>query len=262
MENLRCGPQGFQRNSRQVNKRCLELLLSLATPQGNVLDVGCGTGNSLLFVDLNNIEQYIGIDQSKDKITYANLVHAAPNVRFIISDFLTYSLDHFSPFDAVVCAACLQGFIPQEQTVIDKLSAAIRPGGDLFLSCALDFDYLPDERFIQERALMEIRHQYPCITEPVVFDDFRFSRRDILDTLHDFDMVRAQRIEETVEFENFSDFRDWHWGASTQVRRQFDETIREQAITDYYQTLYAHYCAGRYKTAYSTGLMLLRKKGD
>ena len=107
---------------------------------------------------------------------------------------------------------------------------------------------------------MEIRHQYPCIGEPVVFDDFRLSRPALLDTLRDFEIIRSQRIEETVEFENLNDFRDWHWGASAKVRNQFDETIRELAITDYYQKLYAHYCVGRYKTAYSTGLLLLKKK--
>lgn len=260
MNNPRPNPQGFQRNSRHVKKRSLELLLSFATPQGNVLDIGCGTGNSLLFVDANNIEQYVGIDHSKDKIAYANLVHAAPNVRFIVSDFLACNLDRLPVFDAVVCAGCLQGFMPHEQAAIDKLSAALKPGGYVFLSCAVDFDYLPDERFIQERALMEIRHQYPCIGEPVVFDDFRLSRPALLDTLSDFEIIRSQRIEETVEFENLNDFRDWHWGASAKVRNQFDETIRELAITDYYQKLYAHYCVGRYKTAYSTGLLLLRKK--
>ena len=193
-------------------------------------------------------------------VTAANLVHAAPNVRFIVSDFLDCNLERLPVFDAVVCAGCLQGFVPNEQAVIDKLSSVVKPGGQVFLSCAFDFDYLPDERFIQERALMEIRHQYPCISEPVVFDDFRLSRSALLDTLNDFEIIRSQRIEETVEFENLNDFRDWHWGASAKVRNQFDETIREQAITDYYQTLYTHYCAGRYKTAYSSGLMLLRKR--
>lgn len=54
-------------------------------------------------------------------------------------------------------------FIPHEQTVIDKLADAIKPGGYLYLSCAFDFDYVLRERAIQEQVLMDIRRQYPVL---------------------------------------------------------------------------------------------------
>lgn len=260
MENVWFNPEGYQRTSKHLQKRCLELLLSFATPRGRLLDVGCGTGNALLFTDKQNIEQYVGIDISKDMIAFANLAHAAPNVRFLIGDFLEVSLDQFKRFDNAICAACLHWFIPREQDVINKLSALINPGGYLFLSCAFGFDYVPSERAVQEQVLMEIRKKYPCITEPVVFDDFRFNRASIISTLHDFEIIRSHRIEEPVQFKTFEDFKDWHLGSGSVVYGQFEEHARDSAINDYYQKLYQHYCAGRYSTAYSTGLMLLKKR--
>ena len=262
MENIWFTPEGYQRTSKDLQRRCLKLLLSFAPPSGTLLDVGCGTGNTLLFTDKDKIDQYVGIDISEDMIAYANRAHAAPNVRFTVSDFLEYPLEQLPLFDGAVCAACLHWFIPNEQSVIDKLSNAIKPGGYLYLSCAFDFDYGPGERLIQERVLMDIRRQYPCITEPVVFDDFRFNRSSLMTALHDFEIIRSHRIEEPVDFETFEDFRDWHLGSGSVVYGQFDKSIRDRAIADYYQTLYEHYCAEDYKTAYSTGLMLLKRRMD
>ncbi|PRW99548.1 hypothetical protein C7A07_04855 [Pseudomonas fragi] len=260
MDNVWFTPEGYQRTSRNLQRRCLQLLLSFAPPRGTLLDVGCGTGNTLLFADKEHIEQYVGIDISQDMIAYANRAHAAPHVRFMVSDFLDYPLEQLPLFDAAICAACLHWFIPHEQTVIDKLADAIKPGGYLYLSCAFDFDYVLGERAIQEQVLMDIRRQYPCIADPVVFDDFRFNRSSLIDALHDFEIIRSHRIEEPVQFENFEDFRDWHLGSGSVIYAQFDERFRERAITDYYKKLYEHYCAGTYKTAYSTGLMLLERR--
>lgn len=260
MENVWFTPEGYQRTSKNLQSRCLKLLLSFAPPSGTLLDVGCGTGNTLLFADKENIDHYVGIDISADMIAFANRAHAAPNVRFMVSDFLHYPLEQFPPFDAAVCAACLHWFIPHEQTVIDKLAKAIKPGGYLYLSCAFDFDYVPGERLVHERVLMDIRRKYPCITEPVIFDDFRFNREALVTALRDFEIIRSHRIEEPVDFETFEDFRDWHLGSGSVVYGQFDERVRDRAIADYYQQLYECYCAEAYKTAYSTGLMLLRRK--
>lgn len=253
-------PKGYPRTSKHLHKRCLELLLSFATPQGNVLDLGCGSGNALLFLDVNNIDRYVGIDHSQELITAACRAHTAPNTLFIVDDILECSLEGFAPFDAAICAACLHGFIPYEQAVIDKLSAAIKPQGYLFLSCAFDFDYLTGEHSIQERVLKGMSYQYPCPEQLRVLNDFAFNRTAILSALHDFDIVRSQRIEEPIEFETFEDFKDWHSIIHAGLSEQFDESIRERALFDYYQKLYALYCAGRYTAAYSTGLMLLKKK--
>ena len=259
MDNIWLTPQGYQRTSKHLQKRCLELLLSFAPPKGNLLDVGCGTGNSLLFTDPDNIEHYTGIDISRDMVAYANLAHAAPNVRFMVSDFLECSLEPVL-YDAAICAACLHWFIPHEQAVIDKLSGLIKPGGLLFLSCAFEFDYVPGERAIHEQVLTEIRHCYPSIGDPVVFDDFRFNRDSIIKALRDFKIIRSHRLEEQVQFESFEDFKDWHLGSGSVVHSQFETRVRDLAINDYYQRLYEHYCAGRYHTAYSTVLLLLEKR--
>ncbi|WP_339406299.1 class I SAM-dependent methyltransferase [Pseudomonas helleri] len=259
MDNIWLTPQGYQRTSKHLQKRCLELLLSFAPPKGTLLDVGCGTGNTLLFTDPDNIEHYTGIDISRDMVAYASLAHAAPNVRFMVSDFLECSLEP-ARYDAAICAACLHWFIPREQAVIDKLSGLIKPGGLLFLSCAFEFDYVPGERAIHEQVLTEIRQRYPSIGEPVVFDDFRFNRDSIINALRDFTIIRSHRLEEQVQFESFEDFKDWHLGSGSVVYGQFEASIRDLAINDYYQRLYEHYCAGRYHTAYSTVLLLLEKR--
>ena len=260
MENIWLTPQGYQRTSKHLQKRCLELLLSFAPVTGKLLDVGCGTGNTLLFTEPKNIEHYTGIDISEDMVAYASLAHAAPNVRFIVSDFLDCSLEHVPLFDTAICAACFHWFIPRQQAGIDKLAALIKPGGLLFLSCAFEFDYVPGERHIHERVLTQIRNRYPSIGEPVVFDDYRFNRNSIISALPDFTILRSHRIEEHVQFQTFEDFKDWHLGSGSVVHGQFDESIRDLALNDYYHCLYEHYCAGRYSTAYSTVLLLLERR--
>ena len=107
MDNVWFTPEGYQRTSRNLQRRCLQLLLSFAPPRGTLLDVGCGTGNTLLFADKEHIEQYVGIDISQDMIAYANRAHAAPHVRFMVSDFLDTPLSNYRclmpPFVPPVC---------------------------------------------------------------------------------------------------------------------------------------------------------------
>lgn len=253
-------PEGYQRTSKKLQRRCLELLLSFGKVSGRILDVGCGTGNSLLFIPLHDIDEYLGVDISSDMIGFAKNKHCAKNINFAIGDFLDYDFANKKLFDTVVCAACLHWFAPFESKAIDKISNKLQPGGSLFLSCAFKFELCPGEGDIQNAVLLKIRNKYKTIAPPVVFDDFRFDNSKLLGVTRDFDLIKIHRIEENVSFDNYEDFRDWHLGSGSVIYNQFDEKSREIAVQEYYHDLYNKFQVGEYVMSYSTALMLLRKK--
>lgn len=260
MDNVWFTPQGYQRTSKKIQKRCLAQLLSFGEPRGRILDVGCGTGRALDAIPAHQIERYLGVDISPEMIAYAAENHHSPTTEFAVANFLDYDIEARDPYDTVVCAACLHWFIPQEQAVIEKITAALRPGGNLFLSCAFNFDFFKAEGDAQAAALAYVRNKYPTIAPATVFDDFRFNPQKLLAMLGTLQMQKVQRIEETVDFDNYEDFRDWHLGSGSVLYHQFDDKFRIAAVQEYYQILYEKYRAGQHTISYSTALMLLNKR--
>ncbi|MCW2255799.1 SAM-dependent methyltransferase [Providencia alcalifaciens] len=115
MENVWFKPEEYQRTSKKLQLKCLELLLGFSEINGDILDIGCGTGNSLKFIKKSEINSYLGIDISPDMIEFAKNNHSDEKVNFIINDFLNYENPQMQLYDAIICAACLHWFIPNEK---------------------------------------------------------------------------------------------------------------------------------------------------
>ncbi|MCG8707290.1 class I SAM-dependent methyltransferase [Brenneria sp. 4F2] len=260
MQNIWFKPEGYQRTSKKLQFKCLETLLGFSDIKGDVLDVGCGTGNALAIIDKKGLKNYLGIDISQDMISFSETKHQGENIRFILSDFLKENTLETHVFDNVICAACLHWFIPHEKKVIEKISNLLRPGGKLFLSCAFNFDFLPGEKDIQAIVLNIIRNKYKPISPFVVFDNYRFSNEKLVTYVNGFDIIKSHRIEEVVEFSSYEDFCDWHLGSGSVLYQQFSIKEQNDAVNEFYHILYERYKSGEHKVSYSTGLFLLEKR--
>ncbi|WP_323834837.1 class I SAM-dependent methyltransferase [Photorhabdus africana] len=261
MENVWFKPKEYQRTSKKLQFKCLELLLNFSEIEGDILDVGCGTGNALNFLKDGNIRSYLGIDISQDMVNYARSQNDSKKCSFIVSDFLNYQDTEIKLYDSVICAACLHWFIPNEQEVINKIFHLLRPGAKFFLSCAFDFNFSLGEKDIQGEILQKVREKYRPISPLVVFDDYRFDSKKFINSTKGFDIIKSHRIEEVVNFSTYEDFRDWHLGSGSVVYQQFDKVDQENAVNEFYDLLYHKYISGEHKVSYSTGLFLLKKRG-
>ncbi|AZT39608.1 class I SAM-dependent methyltransferase (plasmid) [Salmonella enterica subsp. enterica serovar Karamoja] len=260
MENVWFHPDGYQKTSKKLQLECLKTLLNFSDIKGNILDVGCGTGNTLNIINIDNISSYTGIDVSPEMIDFAQSHHEDKKIKFIVNDFLLDEQVASSKFDVIICAACLHWFIPHEDNTIQKMKSLLKPGGKLFLSCAFNFDYLPGEKDIQHEVLLEVRNKFKTISPTVIFDDFRFKKDIFLKKFSDFDIIKSHRIEERVSFDTYEDFRDWHLGSGSVLYQQFVQDVRDSAVSEFYEILYSKYVSGAHTISYSTGLFLLEKR--
>ncbi|HMD01346.1 MAG TPA: methyltransferase domain-containing protein [Candidatus Baltobacteraceae bacterium] len=100
----------------------------LPAPPGRLLDVGCGTGWTSVFLARMGYD-VTGIDLAPDMIAAANANkerYGTPNVTFAVSDFekLTYR----ESFDCVASYQSLH-HAENDEAVIRGVFAALRPGG-------------------------------------------------------------------------------------------------------------------------------------
>ena len=100
---------------------------------GRILDIACGVGyGSRLLADSHKKDsQIIGIDNSKDAISYANQHYAGSNIEFIQADALSYS--DRDGFDSIVTLETIE-HLEEPQKFIEKLIRLLRPGGVLIAS--------------------------------------------------------------------------------------------------------------------------------
>lgn len=107
-------------------------------PGDRVLDAGCGPGRHSLALARRGMD-VVGVDLSPEFVALARAAADAAgtaNVRFEVGDVRALAYD--GEFDAVVCL-CQGGFGllgggPDEDAVMARFAAALRPGGRLALS--------------------------------------------------------------------------------------------------------------------------------
>jgi trans-aconitate methyltransferase len=100
-------------------------LLSLLAPQAGerILDLGCGTGHLARDIAASGA-RVVGIDASAEMIEQAR--KAYPGIEFRVADARTFSFPY--RFDAIFSNAALH-WIPEAERVLERISAALRPGG-------------------------------------------------------------------------------------------------------------------------------------
>jgi cyclopropane fatty-acyl-phospholipid synthase-like methyltransferase len=102
---------------------------------GSVLDVGCGTGENILFLAARGFDT-VGIDGAPTAIRKARAKAKARglNVRFEIADALDLSLTE--TFDTAIDSGLFHVFSDEDRPrFADSLARVVRPGGTYFLMC-------------------------------------------------------------------------------------------------------------------------------
>jgi 2-polyprenyl-3-methyl-5-hydroxy-6-metoxy-1,4-benzoquinol methylase len=103
------------------------ILRALPTLCHRVLDVGCGTG-VLTRALADRADEVIGIDRHDHSIAHAQENNAAPNVTYMLDDFLTHPFESAS-FDAITSVAALHHLPVRE--ALQRMQSLLRPGGVL-----------------------------------------------------------------------------------------------------------------------------------
>jgi cyclopropane fatty-acyl-phospholipid synthase-like methyltransferase len=103
--------------------------------KGSVLDVGCGTGENVLYLAERGFSA-VGIDGAPSAIRKARAKAKARgiNVQFEIADALDLALP--APFDTAIDSGLFHVFSDEERPRFrDSLARVVRPGGTYFLMC-------------------------------------------------------------------------------------------------------------------------------
>ena len=120
-------------NDLRLYRHAFEVFAGILVDHQHILDVGCGPGNVAKYlVDLNPTLRITGVDFAPEMIALAK--EKVPSAIFETQDMRTIKFpgDHF---DAIVASFCLPFLFNDEASVfIEKLSAMLKPGGNLYLS--------------------------------------------------------------------------------------------------------------------------------
>ncbi len=105
------------------------LLAALPRDCGRVLEVGCGEG--LLARELAGVARRVtAIDLDAPSLEIARREAPAPNLEYVLGDFLTHPFEPAS-FDAVVSVALLHHV--DAERGLERMKELLRPGGTLAL---------------------------------------------------------------------------------------------------------------------------------
>ena len=113
----------------------------------SILDVGCGTGLLLNYINKSRFYQYSGLDLSLEMIKVAR--DSYPNHEFIHSDYLTYcnsvgpgiidGSSSSSGFDVIVFNECFHYFVSHQQVINDSIKL-LNKNGSILISHPLGFN--------------------------------------------------------------------------------------------------------------------------
>jgi SAM-dependent methyltransferase len=106
---------------------------------GSVLDAGCGTGDTALFLASRG-NQFTGIDFLEEPIRRAKLKAAERglNVTFLVKDAMTLK-DWTERFDNVIDSGLFHVFSDEDRKrYAAGLATVLKPGGRLYLMCFSD----------------------------------------------------------------------------------------------------------------------------
>jgi ubiquinone/menaquinone biosynthesis C-methylase UbiE len=128
-------------------------LLKSCVLQGNVLDIGCGTGHRSFIAYEQSKCNIVGIDGSMYAINYANKNFSRDMLKFVNSDVVSMPFLNNS-FDNVYMLAVIE-HISNTKFLLSEIERVIVPKGKLFL-CVTENDYhsSPDHVHIFSKRLL------------------------------------------------------------------------------------------------------------
>jgi len=120
--------EAYERQRGRSSKLLAPLLVEFVGIQGDVLDVGCGTG-ALTFAIAKNkaVSKIVAIDLSEGFLDYARSQNEDPRIIFEVGDAQNLAFPDAS-FDRCL-ALLVVGFIPDAPKAVSEMRRVTRPGG-------------------------------------------------------------------------------------------------------------------------------------
>ena len=144
-----------------------------ASKDACILDVGCGTGSLLAWLQQEGYRHVQGVDRSPQMVRLAR----ERQVQVEQADALEYLRAHPASFDVLLCMDVLEHFFKDEAVeFLDACHAALKPGG-VFVAHTLNADGIAGGRlrhidFTHENAFT--RYSLAQILTVTGFEDFIF----------------------------------------------------------------------------------------
>jgi len=120
--------KAYEQRMGNWSKLLAPLFIEFVGVQGEVLDVGCGTGSLTFAVAKNqSVSKIVGLDASNGFIEYARSLNFDPRVSFEVGNAKTL------PFPGASFDRCLSllvvSFIPDASQAVREMRRVTRPGG-------------------------------------------------------------------------------------------------------------------------------------
>jgi len=155
------------RSTEQQQLRFEVLLKDFSKSLGDILDVGCGFGDLLMFLEQNdfNFKSYMGIDVSNEMVNIAKKENGDLRVDFLQTDFFEFKFKKL--FDLILMSGSLNLKLPIEslsrvELFFKKTSLLLKKDGNVtanFLSNKVDFEQINHEHY-PPNIVLEIAEQY------------------------------------------------------------------------------------------------------
>ncbi len=129
----------YLRFNEERTRPCRELAarVALGAP-GNVIDLGCGPGNSTaVLAERWPKAQVTGLDSSTEMIATAR--RGAPGLDWRVGDITAWAAENGQLFDVVFSNAALQ-WVPNHAALLPKLLSRVAPGGALAIQVPGNLD--------------------------------------------------------------------------------------------------------------------------
>ncbi|MBN1268940.1 MAG: class I SAM-dependent methyltransferase [Kiritimatiellae bacterium] len=117
----------------------------------SVLEIGCGSGQLARMLLERGIQEYVGLDFSREAITAARL--QAPGGRFIVDDARTSTIYADGGYDGIVCTEVLE-HVEEDLTIVGQFPRGVR-----CLCSVPNFDYPSHVRFFENADAARARYQ-------------------------------------------------------------------------------------------------------
>jgi SAM-dependent methyltransferase len=199
--------KAYEQRMGSWSKLLAPLFIEVVGVQGEVLDVGCGTGSLTFAVAKNkNVSRIVGLDASTGFIEYARSLNIDPRVSFEVGNATNLPFPDAS-FDRCL-SSLVVSFIPDAPQAVREMRRVTRPGG-VVATCMWDnrggmegFQVIWDAAIALDRGAERFREKH-----------LPFGSPDELSNLWHGSGIRDLEIRELVIPLNFTSFNDL-WGPS------------------------------------------------
>lgn len=116
--------------SKAQDKYIMGFIKNNKLDKGRILDVGCGTGLLLEYMDIDP-KNYVGVDISDRMCSIAR--KKFPKHEFVDKNFLDYNVDDNKKFDNIISIFGALTYIEDPDALINQLKTLLKDNGNIFL---------------------------------------------------------------------------------------------------------------------------------